>query len=117
MFAAIRDYLYGVSSEKIGKSVRERFFESILKKDTSFFDERKVGDMLSRLTSDTQIVQMGLTTNVAMFVKSMFSMIAIYVILFSYNWKYAIYSILFMIPIFFVMPVFHRLFEFSQKQF
>lgn len=106
-----------MSSEKIGKSVRERFFESILKKDTSFFDERKVGDMLSRLTSDTQIVQMGLTTNVAMFVKSMFSMIAIYVILFSYNWKYAIYSILFMIPIFFVMPVFHRLFEFSQKQF
>ena len=75
-----------MSSEKIGKSVRERFFESILKKDTSFFDERKVGDMLSRLTSDTQIVQMGLTTNVAMFVKSMFSMIAIYVILFSYNW-------------------------------
>jgi len=45
--------VYGVSSEKIGRSLRERFFMTILKKDTSFFDERKVGDMLSRLTSDT----------------------------------------------------------------
>ena len=53
VFAGLRDLAYGVSSERIGKVVRERFYESILKKDTAFFDERKVGDMLSRLTSDT----------------------------------------------------------------
>ena len=45
--------MYAVSSEKIGVSIRERFFETIVKKDTSFFDDRKVGDILSRLTSDT----------------------------------------------------------------
>ena len=45
LFAGIRDLLYGISSEKIGLSVRSRFFESIIKKDTGFFDDRKVGDI------------------------------------------------------------------------
>ena len=44
-FAGIRDWLYGVSSEKIGLSVRSKFYESIIRKDTGFFDERKVGDI------------------------------------------------------------------------
>lgn len=65
--------------------------------------------MLSRLTSDTQIVQMGLTTNVAMFLKSMFTLIAIYTILFFYSWKYALASIAFILPLFIVMPCFQRI--------
>ena len=44
-FAGIRDLIYGISSEKIGKSVRERFFESIVRKDIGFYDDRKVGDI------------------------------------------------------------------------
>lgn len=102
----MRDFLYGISSEKIGRSIRDRFFENILQKDTSFFDERKVGDMLSRLTSDTQIVQMGLTTNVSMFMKSLFTIIAIYAILFSYSLKYAAISLVLLIPLYIVMPCF-----------
>ena len=39
-------------------------------KDVAFYDSFKTGEMLSRLGSDTQAVQDGLTTNVAMFVKS-----------------------------------------------
>lgn len=65
--------------------------------------------MLSRLTSDTQIVQMGLTTNVAMFLKSMFTLIAIYIILFFYSWKYALASIAFILPLGIVMPCFQRI--------
>jgi len=52
-FGGFRDWLYGLSSEKIGLDIRTRFFESIIRKDTGFFDDRKVGDILSRLTSDT----------------------------------------------------------------
>ena len=64
IFAGIRDYIYGVSSEKIGVSVRHRFFESIVKKDTSFFDDRKVGDickylqMLVLTLSNTSVIVM-----------------------------------------------------------
>ena len=44
-FAGVRDFVYGVSSEKIGRSVRGRFFESIVRKDIGFYDDRKVGDI------------------------------------------------------------------------
>ncbi len=117
IFGGIRDYLYAISSEKIGLAVREMFFASIIKKDTSFFDDRKIGDILSRLTSDTQIVQMGLTTNVAMFLKSLFVMVAVYVILFIYNWKTTLVAIAFLIPMFCVMPLWARLTQFTQKQY
>ena len=55
-FSAISEAMFGTVAEGIGQSVRQRFFESIMRKDTGFFDERKVGDILSRLTSDTQVV-------------------------------------------------------------
>ena len=45
VFAGIRDLVYGISSEKIGKSVRIRFYESIIRKDIGFYDDRKVGDI------------------------------------------------------------------------
>ena len=45
LFSGIRDYLYGISSEQIGMDIRARFYESIIRKDTGFFDERKVGDI------------------------------------------------------------------------
>ena len=116
-FSGIRDFLYAISSEKIGVSIRERFFETIVKKDTSFFDDRKVGDILSRLTSDTQIVQNGLTTNVAMFLKSLFVIVAIFIILAIYNWRNTLISIAFLAPMFFVMPIWSRLTQFTQKQY
>ena len=109
--------MYAVSSEKIGVSIRERFFETIVKKDTSFFDDRKVGDILSRLTSDTQIVQNGLTTNVAMFLKSLFVIFAVFIILFIYNWKNTLISLAFLFPMFLVMPTWARLTQFTQKQY
>ena len=45
IFSGLRDYLYGLSSEKIGMDIRARFYEAIIRKDTGFFDERKVGDI------------------------------------------------------------------------
>ena len=116
-FAGIRDALYGYSGERIGQSIRGMFFEAIVKKDIAFFDDRKEGDILSRLTSDTVIVQMGITTNVAMFLKSFITVIGIYLILLVYNWKLGLITIAFMVPLFFVMPLWQKLTQFSQKQY
>ena len=51
----------------------------------AFYDSFKTGDMLSRLGSDTQVVQDGLTTNVAMLVKSACVAVGCIVILCMYN--------------------------------
>merc|ERR1712223_1692829 len=81
----IRDLIYGLASERIGQSVRLRLFTAIIKKDVNFYDNIRTGDLLSRLGSDTQIVQDGLTTNVSMFVRSVCILLGTVVILFTYD--------------------------------
>ena len=44
-FAGLRDWLYALSGEKIGESIRGRFFDSIIRKDCAFFDDHKEGDI------------------------------------------------------------------------
>ena len=108
-FSALSEAMFGTVAEGIGQSVRQRFFESIMRKDTGFFDERKVGDILSRLTSDTQVVQNGLTTNIAMFLKSVIFIIVAIVVQFIYSWKITLISLCFMITPMCTMTVWQRL--------
>ncbi len=54
--ALIRDYVFGVASQRIGYQIRLRLFKSIIHKDVTFYDSIRTGDLLSRLGSDTQIV-------------------------------------------------------------
>ena len=81
----LRDLIFGLASERIGQSVRLKLFTAIIKKDVNFYDNIRTGDLLSRLGSDTQIVQDGLTTNVSMFVRSLCILLGTVVILFTYD--------------------------------
>ena len=109
IFSGISETMFGTVAEGIGMSVRQRFFESIMRKDTGFFDARKVGDILSRLTSDTQVVQNGLTTNIAMFLKAVIFIIVAIVVQFIYSWKITLISIAFMFIPMCTMTVWQRL--------
>ena len=44
-FSGISEMMFGTVAEGIGQSIRQKFFESIMRKDTGFFDARKVGDI------------------------------------------------------------------------
>lgn len=48
-----RELIFGVTSQRLGRSIRQRLFDSIISKDVNFFDNFRTGDMLSRLGSDT----------------------------------------------------------------
>jgi ATP-binding cassette subfamily B (MDR/TAP) protein 1 len=61
-------FFFGWMSERIGLSVRSRLFKSTIDKDVTFFDTRSKGDLISRLSSDTNVIQEGLSNNVAMVV-------------------------------------------------
>ena len=69
------------------------------------------------MTSDTQIVQTGLTTNVAMFLKSTFTIVGVYVVMFTYSWENTLIALGFMLPVLIVIPLWARLTAFTQKQY
>lgn len=58
---AIRDLLMGWASQRLGGMLRVSLFEALVNQDVAFFDDNRTGDILSRIGSDTQVVQDGLT--------------------------------------------------------
>jgi len=60
---------------------------------------------------------MGLTVNIAMFLKSFFTIVGTYFILFTYSWKNTLITIAFLFPLFIIMPIWARLTQFTQKQY
>lgn len=45
----IRDSFFGITSERIGRSLRAKLFEAIIKKDVSFYDDNRTGDICKLL--------------------------------------------------------------------
>ena len=103
----IREIIFGVTSEKLGVSLRKRLFESVIDKDVGFFDDFKTGDILSRLSSDTTVVTNGLSTSVSMFLKSAGFCVAVLVIMFTYSTKLTLAAIIVTVPIALFTPLFN----------
>lgn len=77
----MRAAIFNILSERIARNLRRDFYESIISKDIAFFDERRTGDLISRLNSDIQVVQDTLGTNVSMFVRGLLFIITVLIIL------------------------------------
>ena len=65
-------------------------FDCLVHNDVGFFDENRTGELISRISSDTQVVQEGLTTAVAMVVREIAKIVVVCVIIGFYSWKLAL---------------------------
>lgn len=59
LFGWIRASIMGVAGERIVARLRNQLYESLLKQEIAFFDDHRTGELLSRLTSDTSLLQGG----------------------------------------------------------
>lgn len=104
----IRDYIFAYASESLGLSLRQKLYDTVIRKDISFFDDNRTGDILSRLGSDTQVVSDGLTTSIAQTVKSITILIGVLFIMFRYSWKLTLIVVASNFPtVFFTRLSFH----------
>ena len=84
--------IFGLTGERLGNALRKRLFGSLINKDVEFYDENRTGDLISRISSDTQVVQEGLTTAVAQSVKELCKVAVVVVIICFYSWPMALLS-------------------------
>ena len=75
LITAARMYLFEIAGERIVMRLRQRLFEALIRQDISFFDQRKSGALLNRLSADTTVVQNAATVNLSMALR--FSLAAI----------------------------------------
>jgi ATP-binding cassette subfamily B protein len=86
VFSGIQRFVFQLTTERIGMDLRQDVFEEIIHKDVEFFDSRKTGDLISRLSADTSKIESALSTQIAMLVKSLLFSIVVLVMFFIISW-------------------------------
>lgn len=64
--AGLRYYLFTVAGERIVMRLREQLYERIVSREIAFFDQRRTGELTSRLQADTSVLQNAVSVNISM---------------------------------------------------
>jgi ATP-binding cassette, subfamily C, bacteriocin exporter len=97
--SVLREFFLLQQSKDFNNRINNQFFTSLLHLPKSFFDTRKIGELVARL-NDTQRVQRVIKTLASSLVIDILVSIISMVFLFGYSWKLGIIS-LFSLPIYF----------------
>lgn len=67
--AFTRAYLFTLAGQRLVARIRKSLFNAILSQEVAFFDTNRTGELINRLSSDTQVIQNCLTVNVSMLLR------------------------------------------------
>ena len=98
-FVWVRAMTFNSMSERIAMRLRYDIFYFLINKDVEFFDETKTGDILSRISSDTSVIQDGLSTNISMAIRSIITIGMNIAILAYISWKLTLLTVGSIIPV------------------
>jgi len=90
----LRFYLMMSTGERVVTDLRRAAFDHLLGLDPAFFEARRTGEVLSRLTNDTTLLQQVIGYGLSMFVRNALMMIGATVMLFVTSWKLALLVLL-----------------------
>ena len=108
LFSGIQRYIFQIITERIGQELRQNLFEEVMRKDVAFFDQRKTGDIISRLTSDTAKIENALSTQVSIVIKNGLFIIIVLVMFFIISVKMTLFTLAVMLPSLFFGPVYGK---------
>ena len=75
VFTASRFYMMSWLGERVVADIRERVFQNVLRQSPVYFETLQTGEVLSRLTSDTTLVQTLVGTSISMALRSLLMLI------------------------------------------
>lgn len=72
--------------------MREHIFKHFQRLSLDFFDRRETGDLMSRLTNDTEAINNTLNMGLPQFLGNILFLVAVLIAMFALNWKLALIS-------------------------
>ena len=84
---AFRSYLFTVAGERIVTRLRTHLYRAVILQDIAFFDERRTGELMNRLSSDTTVLQNTVTVNVSMALRYSLQAVGAVAILMWTSWR------------------------------
>ena len=79
----IRSWLFELAGQRVVARLRTSVFSAIIKQDIKFFDTNRTGELTSRISSDTQVLQNAVTANLSMFARYLFQILGSVIFMFS----------------------------------
>jgi subfamily B ATP-binding cassette protein MsbA len=98
VLGAVQGYLVTALGERLSFDLRTRLFRHLQRLPLSFFDSRRTGELMSRITNDVTLLQGSLTNNVLPIASQMVMLVGSIAIAMVINWRL-------MLVIVFIAPV------------
>jgi subfamily B ATP-binding cassette protein MsbA len=116
VFAVAHNYVFGFVGHRMTTDFRIEFFSHIQSLSLRFFQERRVGEILSRMSSDISVIQNALVTIPVALLRQSITLIGALAIILYLNWKLTGLILLILPPLIIFARVFgKRLKLFSEK--
>jgi ATP-binding cassette subfamily B protein len=109
VFVSIRYYLFTVVGDRIVTDLRNDLYRAIMSQEMGFFDERKTGELTSRLASDTQVLQSAVTVNLSMLLRYGAQAVGAFGLMFITSWKLSLVLLVLLPVVFGVAIVYGRM--------
>uniref|UniRef100_A0A5B6ZWT9 Putative ABC transporter B family member 27 n=1 Tax=Davidia involucrata TaxID=16924 RepID=A0A5B6ZWT9_DAVIN len=84
---ALRAWLFSSTSERVVARLRKDLFGHLIQQEIAFFDVTRTGELLSRLSEDTQIIKNAATTNLSEALRNVTTAVIGVGFMFSSSWK------------------------------
>jgi ATP-binding cassette subfamily B (MDR/TAP) protein 1 len=75
------------AGEHITSKIREQYLAAILRQNIAFFDKLGAGEITTRITADTNLIQEGISEKVGLTLTALATFFAAFIIAFVKNWK------------------------------
>lgn len=93
IFYYIQNYYMAYIGQNITKDIRNRLFRHLMCLSLSYFTGNPTGQLLSRMTNDVKFLEQSIVKIPTRFIRDGFSVIFLVMLLFYFNWRWALLSI------------------------
>ncbi|EPS68961.1 hypothetical protein M569_05805, partial [Genlisea aurea] len=84
---AVRTWLFSSASERVVARLRKDLFGHLIQLEIAFFDVTRTGELLSRLSEDTQVIKSAATTNLSEALRNVTTALIGIGFMFTSSWK------------------------------
>ncbi|KAJ0963515.1 hypothetical protein J5N97_028637 [Dioscorea zingiberensis] len=91
---ALRAWLFNSASERVVARLRKDLFSHLINQEIAFYDVTRTGELLSRLSEDTQIIKNAATTNLSEALRNLTTTLIGLVFMFTTSWKLTLLALL-----------------------
>ncbi|KAI3762004.1 hypothetical protein L1987_52427 [Smallanthus sonchifolius] len=95
---ALRAWLFSSASERVVARLRKQLFSHLMQQEIAFYDVTRTGELLSRLSEDTQIIKNAATTNLSEALRNLTTAFIGLGFMFSSSWKLTLLALV-VVPI------------------